>query len=69
MLILSTLGTSDCLCRHEAEELGYGIPPELGLLLPPKSTRSWFLKYDNKGLAIAIIIFEVLLSMFPLRVS
>ncbi|EXB37240.1 hypothetical protein L484_020299 [Morus notabilis] len=35
------------LTRHELEELGYSIPPELGALLPPMSTRSWFLK-SNK---------------------
>ncbi|KAL5557187.1 hypothetical protein UlMin_039423 [Ulmus minor] len=35
------------LPRHELEKLGSEILPELGLLLPPQSTRSWFLK-SNK---------------------
>ncbi|KAI9166047.1 hypothetical protein LWI28_025262 [Acer negundo] len=32
------------LSRDEVEKFGSSIPPELGLLLPPKSTRSWFSK-------------------------
>ncbi|KAH0971337.1 hypothetical protein GBA52_023493 [Prunus armeniaca] len=32
------------LSRDEAENYGSGIPPEFGSYLPPKTTRSWFLK-------------------------
>ncbi|CAB4287543.1 unnamed protein product [Prunus armeniaca] len=32
------------MCRDEAENYGSGIPPEFGSYLPPKTTRSWFLK-------------------------
>ncbi|XP_048335348.2 uncharacterized protein LOC107424724 isoform X3 [Ziziphus jujuba] len=35
------------LPRHETEKLGSVTPPELGLLLPPNSMGSWFLK-SNK---------------------
>ncbi|XP_010255035.1 PREDICTED: uncharacterized protein LOC104595825 isoform X2 [Nelumbo nucifera] len=30
--------------RNEADKFASTLPPELGLLLPPQSTRSWFLK-------------------------
>ncbi|KAK3223325.1 hypothetical protein Dsin_010350 [Dipteronia sinensis] len=32
------------LSRDEVEKFGSSIPPELGLLLPPESTRAWFSK-------------------------
>ncbi|XP_057499975.1 uncharacterized protein LOC130784197 isoform X3 [Actinidia eriantha] len=35
------------ICRREADMLGSTIPPELGSFLPPKSTKSWFMK-NNK---------------------
>ncbi|KAF5958191.1 hypothetical protein HYC85_005416 [Camellia sinensis] len=40
------------LSRDEAEKLGFKIPPELGSFLPPKSTKSWFMKYNKVRLKL-----------------
>ncbi|KAL7193185.1 hypothetical protein ACSBR2_024904 [Camellia fascicularis] len=40
------------LSRDEAERLGFKIPPELGSFLPPKSTKSWFMKYNKVRLKL-----------------
>ncbi|XP_062001830.1 uncharacterized protein LOC133719495 isoform X1 [Rosa rugosa] len=40
------------LSRDEAEKYGSSIPSEFGLYLPPKSTRSWFLKSSKVRLKL-----------------
>ncbi|XP_059638646.1 uncharacterized protein LOC132280907 isoform X2 [Cornus florida] len=40
------------LSRDDAEKLSFNIPPEIGSFLPPKSTRSWFMKYNKVHLKL-----------------
>lgn len=40
------------LSRDEAEKLGSGISPELGALLSPKSTKSWFMRSNKVRLKL-----------------
>ncbi|XP_052203810.1 uncharacterized protein LOC127809144 isoform X3 [Diospyros lotus] len=40
------------LSRDETEKHGFVITPDLGSFLPPKSTRSWFMKYNNVRLKL-----------------
>lgn len=40
------------LSRDDVERLGFMIPPEVGSLLPPKSTKSWFLKHNKVRLKL-----------------
>ncbi|XAR73934.1 hypothetical protein NMG60_11008067 [Bertholletia excelsa] len=40
------------LSRGEAEKLDFRIPPEFGSFLPPKSTKSWFMKYNKVHLKL-----------------
>ncbi|KAF3438866.1 hypothetical protein FNV43_RR17141 [Rhamnella rubrinervis] len=42
------------LLRHEVENLGSAIPPELGLVLPPNSMGSWFLKSNKVRIKLLV---------------
>lgn len=40
------------LSRNDVERLNLVIPPEVGLLLPPKSTKQWFMKHNKVRLKL-----------------
>ncbi|KAK2993244.1 hypothetical protein RJ640_015723 [Escallonia rubra] len=42
------------ILRDEVENLGSEVSPDLGSVLPPKSTKSWFMKYSKVHLKLLV---------------